>query len=835
MSKKRYTKEELLQLGINPDSLEEDSIDYLKEPDSLSDIKELSLNSTSKSVKDVLEDSSKAAALGLLQGATFNFADELLDLSPEQKQELDKIKNREKVIYDVGELVGSFLTPMPGAGLVSKAASAIKSPLARKVVEGAAVGSAAGALSAAGLSGEQKEIEEAAKTGGTFGVALPVISQAATKGVGQLFKLTKSPALLEALTDIFSKAKESSLKQEPVKFGSEEFTKDLNKRLIDETQQFVENISKTASEVKSKKYQKFFDEAKAKGVDINLDDILGVLGKSESKATEKFSDEFKDKLKKIDASNIKELTTDLTLTDELKKLIEKANKKAVKFTEKEKDNLAKDALREAKRIIKDVQKVGSKEEIADKMVDNWLTLEQERIYNSLINSGLTEDLSRLNAGKADINDQLRDIIGESVKNSLTKEIITDPVTGKSKLVVSYTDLSGNVNSKAIPFDENFENVLKSPKDLLKYQKDLAKSIYEDKLSQFQQKSDEVLKKDVRIQSPTVLDVPILEKEVVTRQDFPQRIIEVPNEIPKLPAKVSVDAYSDLINFLNDVANSQVRDLPEKRLASELRAKLKDAVKQASPEETLKLFEEAENFRKLVGQKDPQTNQVRGDFSRVFGHSLDLDEIASRGVDRTGKVTQAAEKLRRDASNKMYNPGNEVVANLEKLGTYIDDLERFGGPEFKKFRDDLRQIQEDLKTRDLTKLLFTGGSELERSVSSNILTDPLAVLKRVSAQGFRAAGDISGAVERKYRSSGAKAVMDQLLANPDALNTITQKLEQEGRSGTAKFLLNMARKYQQNRANTPLGVKSMSQKAADFIVKQSPGLQDTLLDINDLED
>ena len=109
----------------------------------------------------------------LVQGATFNFGDELLGLiSPNAKEEMrlrEEMYGQEHPYAKMaGEMVGGFAVPGMGAAKAAKGAVGVGSAIAR----GAAIGAGAGALAGVGAGESAGERVSGAVTGGVTGGAL---------------------------------------------------------------------------------------------------------------------------------------------------------------------------------------------------------------------------------------------------------------------------------------------------------------------------------------------------------------------------------------------------------------------------------------------------------------------------------------------------------------------------------------------------------------------------------------------------------------------------------------------------------------------------------------
>lgn len=109
----------------------------------------------------------------LVQGATFNFADELLGLvSPAKKEEMrlreDLYSEEHPVANIVGQMAGGFAVPGSGAARVAKGAVGV----GQAALRGAAFGAGAGTLAGAGAGETTEERVSGATTGAGAGAVL---------------------------------------------------------------------------------------------------------------------------------------------------------------------------------------------------------------------------------------------------------------------------------------------------------------------------------------------------------------------------------------------------------------------------------------------------------------------------------------------------------------------------------------------------------------------------------------------------------------------------------------------------------------------------------------
>lgn len=268
--KKVYSIEELMQMGLSLDDIKE----LVGEP-----TKELKLQATSESPADIMEKTTKAAGLGLLQGATFGFGDELLEKAGMPKEEFEAIKAQDPTAFTVGELGGAVLTPIPGLGAVGKAAGQlVKTPMAKELAKGAVAGAVAGGLQALGDAPE-KTLEaalEGAELGGAAGAAVPLVGKIVPAAIEKSAKFAvPSPIMREKMSDVFTAAKEKI--KEGVDITSKEFIKKNTEETFQATKNFIEDLLESISEKRKSLYAKVQEIAEKNAITVPAQEFKAQL------------------------------------------------------------------------------------------------------------------------------------------------------------------------------------------------------------------------------------------------------------------------------------------------------------------------------------------------------------------------------------------------------------------------------------------------------------------------------------------------------------------------------------------------------------------------------
>ncbi|MDW8345655.1 MAG: hypothetical protein RML94_01765 [Bacteroidia bacterium] len=319
MSKERiYTIDELMAMGLDVDDLKE-----------LAGVK----SEPPKSTRSIIEDTTKSALLGILQGATFGFGDEILQqttgMTPEQ---IERIKQFDPSAFMLGEIAGSFAVPVPGIGILGKGISKVASTLspvsksaltvAKPAIEGAATGAVAGGLQSLGEAEikDEKALEEGAETGGIIGALIPASGKLASKVVDTAKKMIVPRSVVrEKLGDIFDLARQSA--KEGIDIEDKSYIQKQTEETFDATKKFIESLIEATNKKRRSLYETVETIANEKNVKVPLDKVKDILADVDEFVDSKFTKEItkhtigKQDISYKDAKNLEEIINSYILSD----------------------------------------------------------------------------------------------------------------------------------------------------------------------------------------------------------------------------------------------------------------------------------------------------------------------------------------------------------------------------------------------------------------------------------------------------------------------------------------------------------------------------------------
>ena len=464
----------------------------------------------------------EAAVRGGAQGIALEFADEAEararaalgqgeyeDILPQVRERFKQAAQEQPVTYYGSDVAGSFLVPVPGLGLASKAIKGTN--LAAKAGRAAVTGATGGAVVGAGAS-EAEDISgvagDAAK-GAVMGAAIaPALESAGKLAVKGAVKVADSPLLGRQIRRAYKIAKETKqqfnegvqqiqdklIKKEISPLQAEQevaklakpfgFRERYNTDIKQERNQLTDIIEEMTSPTGAgplgavnRKYDTARVLAEAEGFVVPVDTLNAAI--KENVTDPKAQDIMYSALKKqLGVKSSQETFEEVT-----QRLREKALAKVDKSYNKAKDNLSKQSLKEANDIFK---KVGQNtDEIYQNQLAAKFEVDKRRFLNSEANKLRAQNRGLAPDEQINVSDEIAKLEDELNANfQISKS--QDQATGQA--VYEYStrigdDATGFTLSNSVPTKTNFDQFAKlNPEEKAKAVIEYSNQLYKDKLA-----------------------------------------------------------------------------------------------------------------------------------------------------------------------------------------------------------------------------------------------------------------------------------------------------------------------------------------------------------------
>lgn len=464
----------------------------------------------------------EAAIRGGAQGIALEFADEAEararaalgqgeyeDILPQVRDRFKQAAQEQPVTYYGSDVAGSFLVPVPGLGLASKAIKGTN--LAAKAGRAAAAGATGGALVGAGsseaedVSGIATDAAKGAAMGAAIAPALESVGKLAVKGA---VKVADSPLLGRQIRRAYKIAKETKqqfnegvqalqdklLKKEisPLEVEQEVaklakpfgFRERYNTDIKQERNQLTDIIEEMTSPTGAgplgavnRKYDTARVLAEAEEFVIPVDTLNAAI--RENVTDPKAQDIMYSALKK----QLGVKSSQETFEETSKRLREKTLAKVDKSYNKAKDKLSKESIKEANDVLK---KAGQN---ADEIYQNQLSAKFEVDKRRFLN----REANKLSAQNKDLAPDEQINVSEEIAK-LEDELNAnfqifksrDQATGQA--VYEYStrigdEATGFTLANSVPTKTNFDQFAKlSPEEKAKAAIELSNQLYKDKLA-----------------------------------------------------------------------------------------------------------------------------------------------------------------------------------------------------------------------------------------------------------------------------------------------------------------------------------------------------------------
>lgn len=377
----------------------------------------------------------ETAARFAAQGGSLGFADEAeAKLLPgDYEENLAQVRARNELAKEqnpttalLSELVGGFLVPVPGAGLVKGAVSGSKalagaSKTAKNLAGLAASGAAVGGVAGLGYSEEEEtseQIKDALGSAGAGAVLSPILGAAIPKLASEISELGQSSRIGRSIKDIYSKTKDASATQmeklskattagevesilaEPI-FGSLKYGQDLGDRLLKDSEKLVEElVNKTEINPmvhKDKLWAEAIIQGKKDNVTLRTQEIVDFLENLKSNKavlTDDYAKELNDQIKKVFGDfGVKdiEVSNPVVMQKKISMLKDQITKDLEKEQAKIFNSYKNSSIKQAERTIEDMRKnpqAGVKN-IADTFIENQRVKYQTKATNYADKSSLS--------------------------------------------------------------------------------------------------------------------------------------------------------------------------------------------------------------------------------------------------------------------------------------------------------------------------------------------------------------------------------------------------------------------------------------------------------------
>ena len=763
---------------------------------------------------------------GALQGAAMEFGDELIagakSLLPgvDYEKELEAQRERNKlaaqqnpVSYYGADIAGSFLVPVPGAGLASKAIKG--AGMASKLGRAATTGAVGGAIVGAGAS-EDSRIEGAATGALTGALAAPVLvgAGALAKNVGKSVldsnvytrNAQRAYNITKETTDEY-KNKIAKIKQDAIKenVSSEELAKRIEqvptpfgtkkRQEIDlsefnkQTDEIIQEMTSPTGAGPLGAVNRKYDTAKiiADGENFKLDlesTLAKLYGETTDPAAQKaiFNSFKKSVGAKPSSQTIEEVASDL-----MQKHADKSKQALVQAQ----NNLRKEALKEAKKTLASSKK--DAEITYRKQLEAKFEADKRRFLNA--------ETNKLRAAKA-AGEEVGDIastiqkLEDDLNSTFTINKVQDQATGKAVFEYSARvgepdtgfTLAGSASTKT-----NFDNFAKlEPKEQTKAVQELASELFsarkvalEEAVNSMNYKmSIDGSKVSLEAQAPKGIDM-FLPDKVLSQEIKPTQAL----------AKDFLD-FSDVQTVksnLNEAIEMAIRsgDLTLKDELNFAKKALESSQKNKIPEAAKEALEKANKLRSEIELSDARL---------LLNERLNpLQGVFDRG-ERRLKQDQLAKSLQKD---------------LKEIGKGVPTARALEIEQAKKAISSI----DDPRTKDLVSKIDEATKTAERVNLSKTIFD---------SKGASIDGKFGKSLESFITSSGVAAGRAASSNFNKALKTITLGPEQ---------LTSMANKAQNPMLKKYLSAMATSEmpkrKALMFVLMQNAGSKKELEEL--LED
>jgi hypothetical protein len=762
---------------------------------------------------------------GAAQGITMEFADELEakarslmgegeydKLLPEVRDQYKEAAAQNPVTYYGADVASSFLIPVPGLGLASKAVKG--ATLGAKAGRASLTGAAGGAIVGAGASegGDLQTVGYDAAFGAALGgVAAPALVGAAPL-VGKVAKKVGDSSLFgRQVQEAYGLAKDTQTKfskqvseiQDKVKnrvispkeasaevkalvqpFGTRLRYQQDTEALRKQTSDIIEEMTSPKGEGPLGMVNRKYDQAKViadtEAFALKTDDLI-------AKVNESVTDP---EARKIVMGGLRNTlgvkSTANTFEDVAGELRSKLSEDMRKQVEKSKETLRKQSMKEAQATVKNVGK--DAEAIYKKQLEAKFETDKRRFLNKKANE--IRAANRSGEQVVDVTDEITKLEQELNSNFQINKI-KDDATGKA--VFEYQTRIGDPETgftlaNSVSTKSNFDSFAKlDGKEKAKASMDLANELYKERLAALNEITEAINYKmtdlgegkfTMQADVPKTMDLFIPNKSVQGQITETQRLAK---------DQLSFDDIQTLRSQLNEAAEMATRSgnkvqLDEIRLAREALAQAQAGKLSVEGQQAL---DAANKFRRAINSSDAR---------------LLLQETLNplKGIVDAGEQVLKKDKLRTDLSDDLIKSSTGATSSRsEDIKLAKKALEQMPEPEAKNLLGKIETAEKTAQTTELGKEIFdTRG------------------LNFVDKLGFSAKGLGLAGAANLGRAAGSNFSRSAKMAtlSPEGLNMLAEKAQSP-----------MLKKYLSNMA-TADGPK---RKAILFVLLQNSGTKQEL--------